>query len=67
MDGNIKVGKVSMTALIEKDIIRLNVTVGEAEEGPKLSRKAKITEGTAHRCIMCLSCRKQTAEESCAI
>jgi hypothetical protein len=35
MDGNIKVRKVSMTALIEENIIRLNVSVGEAEEGTK--------------------------------
>jgi hypothetical protein len=31
MDGNIKVGKVSMTALIKKNIIRLDVS----EEAPK--------------------------------
>jgi hypothetical protein len=37
MDGDIKVGKVSMTTLIEEDIVRFDISVGMAEEGIKVS------------------------------
>jgi hypothetical protein len=32
MDGNIEVGKVSMTVLVKKNIIRLDVSVGVASK-----------------------------------
>jgi hypothetical protein len=35
MDSNIKIGKVSMTALIKKNIIRLDISVGVAGDAPK--------------------------------
>jgi len=35
MDGNIKVGKVSMTVLIKKNIVRFDVSVEVAEEASK--------------------------------
>jgi hypothetical protein len=35
MDGNIKVGKVSMTALVEKNIVWLDIPVRAAGVAPK--------------------------------
>jgi len=35
MNGNIKVGKVSMAALIKKNIVRLNVSVGIGGDASK--------------------------------
>ncbi len=35
MNGNIEVGKVSMTTLIKKNIVWLDVPVGAAKDAPK--------------------------------
>jgi hypothetical protein len=42
MNGNIKVGKVSMSALIKKNIIRLDVSVGVGEGGPNLVERREL-------------------------